>query len=153
MGGSWSSHLVPAQTYLKVDQDVAGTLERKRNYIHCLIVRTMKQEKEMHIDNLVFKVRGCDLTSSLGHDGNRTYVQIPGNDGAGSMDPLFTAKARVAQTAAMRVSVRVPTTRGQHGQKHETTALWKNTRLFYYVSRPRQSQRVESFRQEVSVCV
>lgn len=61
VGGAWSSHLVPAQTYLKVDQDVAGTLERKRNYIHCLIVRTMKQEKEMHIDNLVFKV--CGVTS------------------------------------------------------------------------------------------
>lgn len=55
-GGACSSHLVPGQTYLRVDQDVAGTLERKRNYIHCLIVRTMKQEKEMHIDNLVFKV-------------------------------------------------------------------------------------------------
>lgn len=61
LGEAWSSHLVPAQTYLKVDQDVAGTLERKRNYIHCLIVRTMKQEKEMHIDNLVFKV--CGITS------------------------------------------------------------------------------------------
>lgn len=61
MGRVWSSHLVPAQTYLKVDQDVAGTLEKKRNYIHCLIVRTMKQEKEMHIDNLVFKV--CAVTS------------------------------------------------------------------------------------------
>uniref|UniRef100_A0A3Q2ZIG9 Cullin 7 n=1 Tax=Kryptolebias marmoratus TaxID=37003 RepID=A0A3Q2ZIG9_KRYMA len=33
------------------------TLERKRNFIYCLIVHIMKQEKEMHIDNLVFKVR------------------------------------------------------------------------------------------------
>lgn len=66
VGGAWSSHLVPAQTYLKVDKDVAGTLERKRNYIHCLIVRTMKQEKEMHIDNLVFKVCGVTSPSLLG---------------------------------------------------------------------------------------
>lgn len=66
VGGAWSSHLVPAQTYLKVDQDVAGTLERKRNYIHCLIVRTMKQEKEMHIDNLVFKVCGVTCPSPWG---------------------------------------------------------------------------------------
>lgn len=56
VGGASSSQLIPAQMYLKVDEDVAGTLERKRNYIHCLIVRIMKQEKEMHIDNLVFKV-------------------------------------------------------------------------------------------------
>uniref|UniRef100_A0A673C4V5 Cullin 7 n=1 Tax=Sphaeramia orbicularis TaxID=375764 RepID=A0A673C4V5_9TELE len=50
--------LLPSQTYLNVDEDAAGTLERKRNYIYCLIVHIMKQEKEMHIDNLVFKVRG-----------------------------------------------------------------------------------------------
>ncbi|KAM3605984.1 uncharacterized protein V6R79_008521 [Siganus canaliculatus] len=48
--------LLPRQTYLNVDEDAAGTLERKRNYIYCLIVHIMKQEKEMHIDNLVFKV-------------------------------------------------------------------------------------------------
>lgn len=65
VGGASSSHLVPAQTYLRVDQDVAGTLERKRNYIHCLIVRTMKQEKEMHIDNLVFKVCGVEQRSGI----------------------------------------------------------------------------------------
>lgn len=52
-----SVHLLPRQTYLNVDEDAAGTLERKRNYIYCLIVHIMKQEKEMHIDNLVFKVR------------------------------------------------------------------------------------------------
>uniref|UniRef100_A0A671YJH5 Cullin 7 n=1 Tax=Sparus aurata TaxID=8175 RepID=A0A671YJH5_SPAAU len=51
-----SVHLLPRQTYLNVDEDAAGTLERKRNYIYCLIVHIMKQEKEMHIDNLVFKV-------------------------------------------------------------------------------------------------
>uniref|UniRef100_A0A673M5X8 Cullin 7 n=1 Tax=Sinocyclocheilus rhinocerous TaxID=307959 RepID=A0A673M5X8_9TELE len=48
--------LLPAQTYLNVDEDAALTLERKRNYIYCLIVQIMKNEKEMHIDNLVFKV-------------------------------------------------------------------------------------------------
>ncbi|KAF0027925.1 hypothetical protein F2P81_020666 [Scophthalmus maximus] len=48
--------LLPRQMYLNVDEDAAGTLERKRNYIYCLIVHIMKQEKEMHIDNLVFKV-------------------------------------------------------------------------------------------------
>ncbi|KAG7233255.1 hypothetical protein INR49_007334 [Caranx melampygus] len=51
-----SLQLLPRQTYLNVDEDAAGTLERKRNYIYCLIVNIMKQEKEMHIDNLVFKV-------------------------------------------------------------------------------------------------
>uniref|UniRef100_A0A3Q3ELG6 Cullin 7 n=1 Tax=Kryptolebias marmoratus TaxID=37003 RepID=A0A3Q3ELG6_KRYMA len=52
-----SVRLLPRQTYLNVDEDAAGTLERKRNFIYCLIVHIMKQEKEMHIDNLVFKVR------------------------------------------------------------------------------------------------
>ncbi|XP_074531709.1 cullin-9 isoform X2 [Halichoeres trimaculatus] len=48
--------LLPRQMYVNVDEDAAGMLERKRNYIYCLIVHIMKQEKEMHIDNLVFKV-------------------------------------------------------------------------------------------------
>lgn len=54
-----SLQLLPRQTYLNVDEDAAGTLERKRNFIYCLIVHIMKQEKEMHIDNLVFKVSRC----------------------------------------------------------------------------------------------
>ncbi|XP_030626290.1 cullin-9 isoform X1 [Chanos chanos] len=49
-------YLLPKQTYLNVDEDAARTLERKRNYIYCLIVQIMKNEKEMHIDNLVFRV-------------------------------------------------------------------------------------------------
>uniref|UniRef100_W5L7X9 Cullin 9 n=1 Tax=Astyanax mexicanus TaxID=7994 RepID=W5L7X9_ASTMX len=49
-------YLLPKQTYLNVDEDTARTLERKRNYMYCLIVQIMKKEKEMHIDNLVFKV-------------------------------------------------------------------------------------------------
>ncbi|XP_062256366.1 cullin-9 isoform X1 [Platichthys flesus] len=55
-GAPESLRLLPAQTYLNVDEDAARSLERKRNYIYCLIVHIMKQEKEMHIDNLVFKV-------------------------------------------------------------------------------------------------
>ncbi|XP_035255877.1 cullin-9 isoform X2 [Anguilla anguilla] len=49
-------YLLPKQTYLNVDEDAASTLERKRNYVYCLIVQVMKVEKEMHIDNLVFRV-------------------------------------------------------------------------------------------------
>ncbi|XP_047667989.1 cullin-9 isoform X3 [Tachysurus fulvidraco] len=49
-------YLLPKQTYLNVDEDAVLTLERKRNYLYCLIVQIMKNEKEMHIDNLVFKV-------------------------------------------------------------------------------------------------
>lgn len=49
--------LLPKQTYLNVDEDAALTLERKRNLMYCLIVQIMKNEKEMHIDNLVFKVK------------------------------------------------------------------------------------------------
>ncbi|XP_062376199.1 cullin-9 isoform X1 [Sardina pilchardus] len=56
-GGAQSfCHLLPRQTYLNVDEDAARTLERKRNYIYCLIVQIMKNEREMHIDNLVFRV-------------------------------------------------------------------------------------------------
>ncbi len=40
-----------------MDEDAALTLERKRNYVYCLIVQIMKNEKEMHIDNLVFMVK------------------------------------------------------------------------------------------------
>ncbi|XP_034041458.1 cullin-9 isoform X2 [Thalassophryne amazonica] len=55
-GTNTSIRLLPKQTYLNVDEDATSTLERKRNYIYCLIVHIMKQEKQMHIDNLVFKV-------------------------------------------------------------------------------------------------
>uniref|UniRef100_A0A3B4C5T0 Cullin 7 n=1 Tax=Pygocentrus nattereri TaxID=42514 RepID=A0A3B4C5T0_PYGNA len=57
--GSFYCYLLPKQTYLNVDEDAARTLERKRNYMYCLIVQIMKKEKEMHIDNLVFKVLFC----------------------------------------------------------------------------------------------
>ncbi|KAM9809118.1 LOW QUALITY PROTEIN: cullin-9-like, partial [Syngnathus typhle] len=47
--------LQPPQTYLNVDKDATPALETKRNFIYCLIVNILKQEK-MYIDNLVFKV-------------------------------------------------------------------------------------------------
>uniref|UniRef100_A0A674B1A7 Cullin-9-like n=1 Tax=Salmo trutta TaxID=8032 RepID=A0A674B1A7_SALTR len=49
-------YLLPKQTYLNVDEDAARSLERKRNFIYCIIIQIMKAEKEMHIDNLVFRV-------------------------------------------------------------------------------------------------
>ncbi|KAM8851745.1 cullin-9 isoform 2-T2 [Synchiropus picturatus] len=48
--------LLPGQTYLDVDQDAADTLERRRSLLYCRIVLIMKQEKRLHIDNLVYKV-------------------------------------------------------------------------------------------------
>uniref|UniRef100_A0A3P8TKJ7 Cullin family profile domain-containing protein n=1 Tax=Amphiprion percula TaxID=161767 RepID=A0A3P8TKJ7_AMPPE len=68
-----SVRLLPRQTYLNVDEDAAGTLERKRNYIYCLIVHIMKQEKEMHIDNLVFKVRGGNTACTLRSPGGGSF--------------------------------------------------------------------------------
>uniref|UniRef100_A0A8C7F2E0 Cullin 9 n=1 Tax=Oncorhynchus kisutch TaxID=8019 RepID=A0A8C7F2E0_ONCKI len=49
-------YLLPKQTYLNVDEDAACSLERKRNFIYCLVIQIMKAEKEMNIDNLVFRV-------------------------------------------------------------------------------------------------
>ncbi|KAK1791072.1 hypothetical protein P4O66_002114 [Electrophorus voltai] len=60
-------YLLPKQTYLNVDEDVACTLERKRNYMYCIIVQIMKNEKEMHIDNLVFKVLDACQKQEAGH--------------------------------------------------------------------------------------
>nr|KAG8542899.1 hypothetical protein GDO81_025862 [Engystomops pustulosus] len=48
--------LLPAQTYLNVEEDEGRTMEKKRNIILCLITQIMKVEKELHIDNLVFRV-------------------------------------------------------------------------------------------------
>ncbi|XP_077341595.1 cullin-9 isoform X2 [Lithobates pipiens] len=48
--------LLPRQTYLNVEEDEGRTLEKKRNIILCLITQIMKEEKELHIDNLVFRV-------------------------------------------------------------------------------------------------
>ncbi|KAJ7341185.1 hypothetical protein JRQ81_005005 [Phrynocephalus forsythii] len=48
--------LVPKQTYLNVEEDEGSALERKRNIICCLLIQILKEEKEIHVDNLVFKV-------------------------------------------------------------------------------------------------
>ncbi|XP_016847250.2 cullin-9 isoform X1 [Anolis carolinensis] len=48
--------LLPKQTYLNVEEDEGSALERKRNIICCLLIQILKEEKEIHIDNLVFKV-------------------------------------------------------------------------------------------------
>ncbi|XP_020565045.1 cullin-9 isoform X3 [Oryzias latipes] len=66
--------LLPKQTYLNVDEEAASTLERKRNIIYCLIVHIIKQEKEMHIDNLVFKVLdSCQKQESSGSSGTARF--------------------------------------------------------------------------------
>nr|XP_034967052.1 cullin-9-like [Zootoca vivipara] len=48
--------LLPKQTYLNVEENEGSALERKRNIICCLVIQILKEEKEIHIDNLVFKV-------------------------------------------------------------------------------------------------
>ncbi|XP_061693307.1 cullin-9 [Syngnathoides biaculeatus] len=66
-GPSRHVELQPRQTYLNVDKDAAAALETKRNFIYCLIVNILKQEKEMHIDNLVFKVlHSCHKREAAG---------------------------------------------------------------------------------------
>ncbi|KAM3854465.1 cullin-9-like [Vipera latastei] len=48
--------LLPKQMYLNVEENEGCALEKKRNTICCLLIQILKAEKEMHIDNLVFKV-------------------------------------------------------------------------------------------------
>ncbi|XP_065489003.1 cullin-9-like isoform X2 [Caloenas nicobarica] len=48
--------LLPQQRYLRVEKADVSTLERKRNVLCCLITRILKVEKQLHIDNLVFRV-------------------------------------------------------------------------------------------------
>uniref|UniRef100_A0A4W5PAQ4 Cullin 9 n=1 Tax=Hucho hucho TaxID=62062 RepID=A0A4W5PAQ4_9TELE len=77
-------YLLPKQTYLNVDEDAARSLERKRNFIYCLIIQIMKAEKEMHIDNLVFRVRSStdpmycsttDVLSCVMHVISKGYIR------------------------------------------------------------------------------
>uniref|UniRef100_A0A8C1ACS0 Cullin-9 n=1 Tax=Cyprinus carpio carpio TaxID=630221 RepID=A0A8C1ACS0_CYPCA len=70
--------LLPKQTYLNVDEDAALTLERKRNFIYCLVVQIMKNEKEMHIDNLVFKVEYASSSFTLPplQEASRTHASV-----------------------------------------------------------------------------
>lgn len=64
--------LLPRQRYLRAERAESSALERKRNVLCCLITRILKAEKQLHIDNLVFKVwrlkvwgteRGCRVMS------------------------------------------------------------------------------------------
>lgn len=50
--------LLPKQTYLNVEENEGSALERKRNIVCCLLIQILKEEKEIHIDNLVFRVGG-----------------------------------------------------------------------------------------------
>ncbi|XP_062980015.1 cullin-9-like [Elgaria multicarinata webbii] len=57
--------LLPKQTYLNVEENEGSALERKRNIICCLLIQILKEEKEIHIDNLVFRV--MDACRKLEH--------------------------------------------------------------------------------------
>ncbi|KAM6356070.1 LOW QUALITY PROTEIN: cullin-9-like [Podargus strigoides] len=48
--------LLPQQRYLRAERAEVSALERKRNILCCLITRILKAEKQLHIDNLVFRV-------------------------------------------------------------------------------------------------
>uniref|UniRef100_A0A8B9RYC3 Cullin-9 n=1 Tax=Accipiter nisus TaxID=211598 RepID=A0A8B9RYC3_9AVES len=48
--------LLPRQRYLRAERADVSALERKRNVLCCLITRILKVEKQLHIDNLVFRV-------------------------------------------------------------------------------------------------
>ncbi|KFU83713.1 Cullin-9, partial [Chaetura pelagica] len=41
---------------LQAGEAEVSTLERKRSILYCLITRILKVEKQLHIDNLVFRV-------------------------------------------------------------------------------------------------
>lgn len=58
--------LLPQQRYLRTERAEVSALERKRNVLCCLITRILKGEKQLHIDNLVFRVRGGGVTGSTG---------------------------------------------------------------------------------------
>ncbi|CAL8258706.1 unnamed protein product [Lota lota] len=77
LGGEVSHSLLPGQAYLSVDEDAADALDRKRNYIYCTIVRIMKQEKEIHIDNLVFKVLDTCQKAEGVASGGRCAALLP----------------------------------------------------------------------------
>ncbi|KAM8809295.1 cullin-9-like [Eudromia elegans] len=59
--------LLPQQTYLRAETAAAsGALERKRNVLCCLIARILKAEKQLHVDNLVFRVLDACRKGSCG---------------------------------------------------------------------------------------
>ncbi|XP_065535597.1 cullin-9-like isoform X2 [Lathamus discolor] len=58
--------LLPQQRYLRVETAEVSALERKRNILCCLITRILKVEKQLHIDNLVFRVIDACQKGELG---------------------------------------------------------------------------------------
>ncbi|OXB74334.1 UNVERIFIED_CONTAM: hypothetical protein H355_006863, partial [Colinus virginianus] len=58
--------LLPRQRYLRAERAESSALERKRNVLCCLITRILKAEKQLHIDNLVFKVISACEKGELG---------------------------------------------------------------------------------------
>lgn len=48
--------LLPKTVYLNAEEKVCHALEKKKNFICCLLNQILKEEKEIHIDSLVFKV-------------------------------------------------------------------------------------------------
>ncbi|KAM6128215.1 cullin-9-like [Pterocles gutturalis] len=58
--------LLPQQRYLQAERAEVSTLERKRNVLCCLITRILKVEKQLHVDNLVFRVIEACQKGELG---------------------------------------------------------------------------------------
>ncbi|XP_069655926.1 cullin-9-like isoform X3 [Haliaeetus albicilla] len=58
--------LLPRQRYLRAERADVSALERKRNVLCCLITRILKLEKQLHIDNLVFRVIDACQKGELG---------------------------------------------------------------------------------------
>ncbi|XP_056344719.1 cullin-9-like isoform X2 [Oenanthe melanoleuca] len=58
--------LLPQQRYLHTERAEVSALERKRNVLCCLITRILKVEKQLHIDNLVFRVMDACQKGELG---------------------------------------------------------------------------------------
>ncbi|XP_037261234.1 cullin-9 isoform X9 [Falco rusticolus] len=58
--------LLPQQRYLRAERAEVSALERKRNVLCCLITRILKVEKQLHIDNLVFRVIDACQKGELG---------------------------------------------------------------------------------------
>ncbi|XP_032537915.1 cullin-9-like isoform X4 [Chiroxiphia lanceolata] len=58
--------LLPQQRYLWTERAEVSTLERKRNVLCCLITRILKVEKQIHVDNLVFRVIDACQKGELG---------------------------------------------------------------------------------------
>ncbi|XP_064503904.1 cullin-9-like isoform X3 [Pseudopipra pipra] len=58
--------LLPQQRYLRTERAEVSALERKRNVLCCLITRILKVEKQLHVDNLVFRVIDACQKGRLG---------------------------------------------------------------------------------------